>query len=112
MPVLYYVPFTSVNLTLWLDVIWSWGNGHMNSFLSCPFASANYWSYIGKGYLWLMSCYGVKISVNFVDEDYDEKYSSTNLFHGRKLNKTKWKVRYDDEDCDEISAVKVNALIL
>ncbi len=26
-------------------------------------------------------------SVNFFDEDYDEKYSSTNLFHGRKLNK-------------------------
>ena len=28
----------------------------------------------------------VATSVNFVDEDYDEKYSSTNLFHRRKLN--------------------------
>lgn len=34
--------------------------------------------------------------------DYDEKYSSMNIFHGRKLNKNEIKVRFDDEDCDEI----------
>ena len=43
-----------------------------------------------------INTYFIHCSVNFVDEDYDEKYLSTNLFHGRKLNKTKYKVRYDD----------------
>lgn len=28
----------------------------------------------------------VSSSVNFIDKDYDEKYSSTNFFHGRKIN--------------------------
>ena len=44
----------------------------------------------------------VSSSVNFTDDDNDEKYSSTNHFHGQKLNENKKKVRYNDEGCDEI----------